>query len=497
MKYVTIRSINKLLVGCMENAMLLDEYIKKEDTLSLEEFLELDVDGVIYDFLKEGIEPDRTELTKEIYRKIFPWYDDKVYSGDTLNTYRSAIMRNFFGKPYSSLDREQQENIISMVSSNTSYFDEQIFEFDMVGKNGQLYKQICNSYKIGNFGIFPKGKINVARSKPPYNDYFDKALEELGLFYRGELEGDNELKRAILDEKYYFNQFEGIEDFVEKNYLNDFFDDDGYLISLSDIEEFDDYVLEVERIITLRGLRIMSRLRDERVEDLLEAYKRNIEDKISDLEMDVRTLEGKVIDNENHTEEVLEKKTSKFISAIKAIFTVYGIMWEEEGFWFYLTTIIYGALFGIYPLYIIIFDIILTEPTWFWKGMNFLEYIYMFGIVVYPTMCFLTFIFVRFFWRKHSFFDLWDSMGIFDKHYSKERKKEYDYVLHESRYDSRERVVEKRERYSSDPVDFFSNLLAVIIIIFKLLWNFLIFITAPLVMFFAAKYIKKEYHYYF
>lgn len=115
----------------------------------------------------------------------------------------------------------------------------------------------------------------------------------------------------------------------------------------------------------------------------------------------------------------------------------------------------------------------------------------MFGIVVYPTICFLTVIIVRFFWRNHSFFDLWDSMGIFDKHYSKERKKEYDYVLHESRYDSREMVVEKRERYSSDPVDFFSNLLAIFIIILKLFWNLLIFITAPLVMFFAVKYIKK------
>ena len=477
--------------------MLLDEYIKKEDTLSLEEFLELDVDGVIYDFLKEGIEPDRTALTKEIYQKIFPWYDDKVHSGDTINTYRSAIMRKFFGKPYSSLDREQQENIISLVSSNISYFDDQIFEFDMVGKNEQFYKQICNSYKLGNFGIFPKGKINVARSKPPYNDYFDKALEEIALFYRGELEGNSELKRAILDEKDYFNQFEDIQDFVEKNYFNDFFDDDGYLISLSDIEEFDDYVLEVDRIITRRGLRILSKLMDMDFEDLLESYKQNFEEKITDLEENARNLEEVITDNEKHIEEVPEKKTSKFISVIKAIFTVYGIMWEEEGFWFYLTTIIYSTLFGVIPLYYLISNVILGMQDWQWKAMNFLEYVFMVGIVVYPTMCFLTFIFVRFFWRKHSFFDLWDSMGIFDKHYSKDRKKEYDYVLHEFRYDSRETVVEKREKYSSDPVDFFSNLLAIIIIILKLLWNFLIFITAPLVMFFAAKYIKKEYYYYF
>ncbi|WP_434717360.1 DUF6994 family protein [Lactococcus lactis] len=466
--------------------MLLDEYIKKEGTLSLEEFLELDVDGVIYDFLKEGIEPDRTALSKEIYQKLFPWYDDKVHSGDTLNTYRSVIMRKFFGKPYSSLDREQQGNIISVVSSNTSHFDEKIFEFDVEGKNGQFYKQICNSYKLGNFGIFPKGKINVARSKPPYNDYFDKTLEEIDLFYRGELEGDNELKRAILDEKDYFNQFEDIEDFVEKNYLNDFFDDDGYLISLSAIEEFDDYVLEVERIINLRGLRIISKLLDEDFEVLVDKF----------TEEESRNDEG-VTENENHLKDIPKKKNHKFISAIKAILTVYGIMWEEEGFWFYLTSIIYSALFGIYPLYILIFDIILTEPTWFWRSMNFREYIFMLGITVYPTMCVLTFIFVRFFWRNHSFFDLWDSMGIFDKHYSKERKKEYDYVLHESRYDSREMVVEKRERYSSDPVDFFSNLLAIIIIILNLFWNFLIFITAPLVMFFAVKYIKREYYYYF
>ena len=232
-------------------------------------------------------------------------------------------------------------------------------------------------------------------------------------------------------------------------------------------------------------------------EDLLESYKQNFEEKITDLEENVRNLEEVITDNEKHIEEVPEKKTSKFISAIKAIFTVYGIMWEEEGFWFYLTTIIYITLFGVIPLYYLISNVILGMQDWQWKAMNFLEYVFMVGIVVYPTMCFLTFIFVRFFWRKYSFFDLWDSMGIFDKHYSKDRKKEYDYVLHESRYDSRETVVEKRERYSSDPVDFFSNLLAIIIIILKLLWNFLIFITAPLVMFFAVKYIKKEYYYYF
>ena len=89
----------------------------------------------------------------------------------------------------------------------------------------------------------------------------------------------------------------------------------------------------------------------------------------------------------------------------------------------YLTSIIYSALFGVIPLYYLISNVILGMQDWQWKAMNFLEYVFMVGIVVYPTMCFLTFIFVRFFWRKYSFFDLWDSMGIFDKHYSKERKK--------------------------------------------------------------------------
>lgn len=42
----------------------------------------------------QGDEPDRSELMKLIYKDIFEWYDDKVHSGDTLITYRTAIFEN-------------------------------------------------------------------------------------------------------------------------------------------------------------------------------------------------------------------------------------------------------------------------------------------------------------------------------------------------------------------------------------------------------------------
>lgn len=69
-------------------------------------------------------------------------------------------------------------------------------------------------------------------------------------------------------------------------------------VSVEDIEEFDDYVLEVERIITLRGLRIMSKLLDENFEVLVDKFK----------EEESRKDEV-ITDNENHSKNMSEKKS--------------------------------------------------------------------------------------------------------------------------------------------------------------------------------------------
>ncbi|CIV92272.1 Uncharacterised protein [Streptococcus pneumoniae] len=109
-------------------------------------------------------------VNKLIYKDIFEWYDDKVHSGDTLITYRTAIFRKYYGKSYSKLSRDKQREILNIIKSYTEYDDDFPFEFELDNKEKNVY-QICNNYQIGNFGIFPKGRINPKRAQSPYNDY--------------------------------------------------------------------------------------------------------------------------------------------------------------------------------------------------------------------------------------------------------------------------------------------------------------------------------------
>lgn len=70
-----------------------------------------------FDFLTLGDEPDRCDLIKEVYQRIFPWYDEEEDAGDTLNTYRIAI-KTFYGKYYRYLAREKQLEILD-IKKNT------------------------------------------------------------------------------------------------------------------------------------------------------------------------------------------------------------------------------------------------------------------------------------------------------------------------------------------------------------------------------------------
>lgn len=71
---------------------------------------------------------------------------------------------------------------------------------------------------------------------------------------------DDEFKRVILDEKEYFDQFKDFETFLSDNFLTVFFDDEGYLIRLSEIDDFEEYVRISNQIIYTRGLAILTYL---------------------------------------------------------------------------------------------------------------------------------------------------------------------------------------------------------------------------------------------
>lgn len=226
---------------------------------NVEEYISDKEKAVKLSFLLQGDEPDRSKLTKLIYKEIFEWYDDKEHSGDTLITYRTAIFRKYYGKSYSNLSRDEQYEILSIIKSYTQYDEDFPFEFEI--KNCEkIVNQLCNNYQIGNFGIFPKGKINPKRAQSPYNDYFDLALSVIWELYDGTLAPDDEFKKAIFEEKEYFDQFEDFETFVSENFLTAFFDDEGYLIRLSEIDNFEEYVRISNQIIYTRGLTILTYL---------------------------------------------------------------------------------------------------------------------------------------------------------------------------------------------------------------------------------------------
>lgn len=244
---------------------------------SVQEYISDKEKAIKFSFLLQGDEPDRSELMKLIYKDIFEWYDDKVHSGDTLITYRTAIFRKYYGKSYSNLSRDKQHEILNIIKSYTEHDDDFPFEFELDSKEKKVY-QICNNYQIGNFGIFPKGRINPKRAQSPYNDYFDLALSVIWDLYDGTLTPDDEFKKAILDEKEYFDQFKDFETFLSYNFLTVFFDDDGYLIRLSEIDNFEEYVRISNQIIYTRGLAILTYLQS-RYDDNSEVPTQQLEEK--------------------------------------------------------------------------------------------------------------------------------------------------------------------------------------------------------------------------
>ena len=261
----------------MEDFILKLEDFQTFPFKSVQEYISDKEKAIKFSFLLQGDEPDRSELMKLIYKDIFEWYDDKVHSGDTLITYRTAIFRKYYGKSYSNLSRDKQHEILNIIKSYTEHDDDFPFEFELDNKEKKVY-QICNNYQIGNFGIFPKGRINPKRAQSPYNDYFDLALSVIWDLYDGTLTPDDEFKKAILDEKEYFDQFKDFETFLSENFLTVFFDDDGYLIRLSEIDNFEEYVRISNQIIYTRGLAILTYLQS-RYDDNSEVPTQQLEEK--------------------------------------------------------------------------------------------------------------------------------------------------------------------------------------------------------------------------
>lgn len=292
---------------------------------SVLDFIEDEDKALKFSFIRQGDEPDRAELTNKIYEEIFEWYNQSEHSGDTLITYRTAIFRKFYKKSYSYLKRHEQENILKIIKKYTIHDEDFPFEFK---KDDGILNQICNPYQIGNFGIFPKGKINPKRAQSPYNDFFDLTLSTIMDFYNGELSPEDDFKKAILDEEEYFNQFKDFNDFVYENFLFPFFDDDGNLIKLSEIDNFEEYVKVSNEIIQQRGIAIINYLR--RINGLEEDIDNNQDEIIEYVEYEENQRIDIISDNGSllikYLKEIIDLETKKKICE----YTFDNISQEQE-----------------------------------------------------------------------------------------------------------------------------------------------------------------------
>lgn len=272
--------------------MKIKEYVH-DDKMSLEKFLEMDEDLAIkFDFLSQGDEPDRTNLAKEIYHQIFPWFDETKQAGDTLNTYRIAI-KKYYGNYYRFLDRKIQLEILEIIKKNTKHLENHLFEFEEVDKDGRTYFQICNNYQLGNFGILPiRFGINPKRAADPYFDFFDSFIYVVNDFYADEIENqsDDPLKKAMIEQSDYFNQFNDTFEFIENNFLEDYIissEEEEYstICNLSDCDTFEEYVSMAAQLIEQRGRRIWNKLKNEEilVEDTSAISYENLQKKLQNL----------------------------------------------------------------------------------------------------------------------------------------------------------------------------------------------------------------------
>lgn len=247
--------------------MFLKDYVCIHEKISIEDLMSFQKEKIIrYDFLKQGEEPDRCSLINEIYEKIFPNFNKEIHAGDTINTYRIAI-KKFYGNYYRFLNRELQSEIIAIIKKYTPHDNDQIFEFEAIDKNGKAYYQVCNNYQLGNFIIFPtKNGINPKRSKAPYLDFFDNFLNVIWDYYEENeiFVQDDEIKTAITSQSDYFAQFDDFTDYVDCNFLRDFFimggDGNFSIVDLNNSNSFEEYVSKITKIIAKRGETIWKEL---------------------------------------------------------------------------------------------------------------------------------------------------------------------------------------------------------------------------------------------
>ena len=172
-----------------------------------------------------------------------------VLGGDTLITYRSAV-KKIYGKYFSELDTSTMKDILSAleVYSVTAYKKIQFSD----GKG------VVNNHQIGNMMPFPSSlpSMNTLRAGK-YYDYFDRFLNHVKGYYdnpTGFLPS-SKLQEAIYYQHGYFDFFKTYDNYIERNFLQDFVGKD-----LWGIADFREYLRVANEIIDSRGKRFTIQL---------------------------------------------------------------------------------------------------------------------------------------------------------------------------------------------------------------------------------------------
>lgn len=237
---------------------ILEKYRAENKALTISEFKDLSIEEMcLYDFMRQGGIPDECLLNRKVYALVYPGYKRNRYRGDTVNTMRYHIERNK-GEFFVAMKPEEQDEILEIIKKTITSSSTMIWHYN---KGNKI--QVCNNYRLGNFCIFPRGKINSARSiEGGYNDYFDLLLAEVKKFYDGEISNETRLQKEIQMCSKYFESFGDFNNYIEVNFFQDFFDENGEIIKLSKIVGLEDYLKATDEIILKRGRRIAQRIKE-------------------------------------------------------------------------------------------------------------------------------------------------------------------------------------------------------------------------------------------
>ena len=203
---------------------------------TIEEFITLAKEN-INRALQYSLSSDNSPLAKEIYKKLFEFYEDEKYSGDLVFSWKSASLvkdGDYIGRREETVDNKR---VIGNIFPN--FLSDRKFSL--------------NLNRNGHFGDFP-------------HDYFDIYLDHVAKYaYNIDCANIKEyfpLKRAILGEKNqeYFKQFENFDDFLEKNYFVEIWKS-MQNEPFSDME-FDSFKKVITELIEIRGRIMVKKLLD-------------------------------------------------------------------------------------------------------------------------------------------------------------------------------------------------------------------------------------------